>query len=409
MPRTLIASIRNVSFPTQSEFQGMITGSGAVNSISVHNDQPWMRQLAGPTGYTTSGRTAGILPYGNRSIGSLDHGMLVEPRILPDNFIGYEFELLNGDTIVVTEQSSSLETSFSDRYISGSSGRLFFGKNGFTAYSVFSLDNAGQVTFVPPYTEFPVITGFDTAHVYLVTDNDGSNIYADDLNVVQKVDGYYLLLDRNNADTLEVKLPTLEHSGTIPELQPYIYSSIPDLEFLVGDLVTGRIFTDFIPGKGQIGEPGYEPDKLATNPSRAHAHQALQIGAASTLNDMSPAIPKMLDQFDDNNPRDIVTKQGLRWCNAYGGAVVLMNTFSKEGMPVQSRESRTRINTLLLQYRTWIEKTIRSVTGWPISITSKPSVFGIGRDFPRSIQRGDQGREQFGRPRRGTNTIGVAP
>ena len=401
MPRTLIATIENPQFPNQLTFESAnLQGTGNVNAISVHNYQAWtLNSIDGPAGYRLVSRESGILPYGKpaRSLTSLPNGRLEEPPILPDNFIGYEIELLNNDVVVATEQSSSIETSFSTAYINGTAERLYFGRNGFTAYNVGNITASG-IVLSSAYLSFPTTTGFDEVRLYLVTDNDGSDIYANALNVVDGV----LILDRHNAEPLEVRLPILSGTvGDIPELQPYIYSSVSDLEFLVGDLVTGRKFKDYIPRRGEVEE------QLATNPSRAHAVQALQIGAASTLNDMSPSIPKTVDALSPDAPVDIVVKQGLRWCNAYGGAVVLMNTFSKEGMPVQSRDSRTRINTLLLMYRTWIEKTIRSVTGWPISITPKASVFGIGRDFPRSIQRGDQGGGQFGRPRRGTNTIGV--
>ena len=382
-----IATISNVALPSQAEFLTYITGNDDVEFVAIRNNQSWIITDAGDDeGYSTTSRARGILPYGILTITDLSNGLLVEPIVLHDDFLGYELELLLNDVVVASEYGFAINFQFP--LLNNSIGDVNFTLNnyGLTVYNVGSIAVDG--TFTPNATRFsayPSFMGFDTVNVYRITDTIAVEPVIPDEPVVPG-----LLIG--------------EGYTSIPELDSYIYANIRDIEFLVGDLVTQRRFKDYIAPNPDATPPILE--QMATTVTLSQVLTALQIGASSTLNDVYPSIPMPVEDFELTDTKQLRLRQGLRWCNAYGAAVVLMNSFSREGMPVQSRDSRTRINTLLLIYRTWIEKTIRSLTDWHISITPKPSVYAIGRDFPRNVQRGDVYRTNA-RPGRGATGTSV--
>ena len=388
-----IASIPNISLPTRAQLINYLSGNDVVEFIAIRNHQNWTLTEEGiAAGYTRADRPRGIIPYGTLAINNQLNGLLVEPDVLHDDFLGYEIELLLNDAVVASEFGSEIDFRFD--LLNNTINTIYFtlNNNGITVYNIGSIDDQGSFILNDDrFSAFPTVTRFDSLKAYIV---------------LPEAVAEAIVVDPD--DPVAPVLPVIaigESYEAVPELDPYTYASVRDIEFLVGDLVAQRRFKDYIAPSPDEMPPIVE--QFATTVTLSQALIALQIGAASTLTDVYPSLPPVITDLILTNAEHLRLRQGLRWCNAYGAAVVLMNSFSREGMPVQSRESRTRINTLLLIYRTWIEKTMRSLTDWPISITPKASVFAIGRDFPRSIQRGDQSQGRIQRPGRGASGTSV--
>ena len=152
----------------------------------------------------------------------------------------------------------------------------------------------------------------------------------------------------------------------------FVYCTVIDMEWLVGDLVTGRKFT------------------TSTTPiTLGGIRYAMAIGASNVINDIAPINPPYCEDLTRSNRDHIVIRNGLRIATMLGTALSIVDTFTSEADVTQSRLGANRIQRYRGRYRENIEKSKVALSTWPIAISSKPATFGIGSDF-RYIVRGDQ-------------------
>ena len=156
----------------------------------------------------------------------------------------------------------------------------------------------------------------------------------------------------------------------------FIYCTVVDMEWLIGDMVTGeRRFTT-----------------SSTPITLGGIRYALAIGASNVINDIAPIVPPFSEDLVLTNPNHLVIKSGLRIATMLGSALAVVDTFTSEADATQSRLGMNRIQRYRGRYREDVEKSKVALSKWPIAITEKPPVFGVGYDF-RYIERGDQARQ----------------
>lgn len=152
----------------------------------------------------------------------------------------------------------------------------------------------------------------------------------------------------------------------------FVYCTLIDMEWLVGDLVTGRKFTT-----------------TSTPITLGGMRYAMAMGASNVINDMSPIVPPYVEDLVRTNPSHIIIRNGLRIAAMLGSALAIVDTFTQEADVTQSRLGQNRIQRYRGRYRENIEKSKVALSQWEIAITEKPAVFGIGFDY-RYINRGDR-------------------
>ena len=151
----------------------------------------------------------------------------------------------------------------------------------------------------------------------------------------------------------------------------YVYADVSDLEFLVGDLVTGRQFTT-----------------SSTPISLAVATASLNKGAAQLMGNIFPlkaaerAIIEVQTDYEN-----LVIFENLKQANAYASSLILLDTFAQRANPNVAvlgggkTGHDDRKANYKEKYKEFVHNAKNLLHLWSINTEAKRTQFFIGQDY----------------------------